>query len=180
VYRILANGIINKLIKLGTNNKLKGDNSSLNTRHAYYIVDSGKLGSNAFNLEHLPLLPNYTASEYNMWQKYYSSILLYTRISLLSQNKDRKRNRENIDYRDPNESGDGDSLLTRWKVSAPLGGKTALNSYKRSRYSPLLTLEEGAEVKNDDETNNISIDTNLASMARITPALKSVPLLESQ
>lgn len=143
-------------------------------------MDSGKPGSNAFNLEYLPMLPNYIASEHNIRQKYYSSILPYTRTSLLSQNKDKKHNRENINYSDPDESGDSDSLLTRWKVSAPLGGKTALNSrYKRSCRSPLLTLEEGAEVKNNDGTNNISIDTDLASMARTTPILESVPLLES-
>jgi hypothetical protein len=66
IYKILANGIIDKLIKLGTNNKLEGNNSSLNTRHACYIVDNRKLSSNAFNLKHLPMLSNYIASEYNI------------------------------------------------------------------------------------------------------------------
>jgi hypothetical protein len=181
VYGILANGITDKSIELGTDNKSEGDDSSLDTGHACRMVDSGKPGSDAFNLEHLPVLPNYTASKHDMRQKHCSSILPYTRTSLLSQNEDRKRNRENIDHSDPDESGDGDSLLTRWKVSAPLGGKTAPNSrYKRSRRSPLLTSEEGAEVKNDDGTDNISMDTDLASTARTTPALESVPLSESQ
>ena len=35
-------------------------------------------------------------------------------------------------------------------------------------------------MKNDDGTDNISIDTDLASTARTTPVLESVPLSESQ
>jgi len=66
VYGILANNIIDKSIELNTDNKLKGDDNSLDTEYACRIVDSGKPGSDAFNLEHLPVLPNYTASEYDM------------------------------------------------------------------------------------------------------------------
>ena len=51
---------------MSTNNKLEGDNNSLNIRHIYYIIDSRKPGSNAFNLEYLPILPNYITSEYNI------------------------------------------------------------------------------------------------------------------
>jgi hypothetical protein len=83
IYRILANNIIDKSIKLGINNKSEGDNSSLNTRHACRIVDSRKPGSDAFNLEYLPMLSNYIASEYNIRQKHYSSILPYTKTLLL-------------------------------------------------------------------------------------------------
>lgn len=66
MYKILANSIINKLIKLSINNKLKGNNNSLNTRHTYCIINSKKLSNNAFNIKHLPILFNYTASEYNI------------------------------------------------------------------------------------------------------------------
>ena len=103
MYGILINNIINKSIKLSTDNKLKGDNNSLDTGYACRIIDSRKPGSDVFNLKHLPVLLNYTASEYNIRQKYYSSILPYIKTSLLSQNKDRKRSRENIDYRDLDE-----------------------------------------------------------------------------
>jgi hypothetical protein len=65
VHRILTNSIIDKLIELSNNNKLKGDNSNLNIRHTYYIINSGKPGSNAFILEYSPMLSNYIASEYN-------------------------------------------------------------------------------------------------------------------
>jgi hypothetical protein len=66
IYRIFTNSIINKLIKLSINNKLKGDNSSFNTKYTYYIINNRKLSSNAFNLKHLLILLNYTASKHNI------------------------------------------------------------------------------------------------------------------
>jgi hypothetical protein len=51
VHGILINGIINKLIKLSSNNKLEGDNNSLNTRHVCRIINSRKPGNNAFILK---------------------------------------------------------------------------------------------------------------------------------
>jgi hypothetical protein len=65
VYRILINSIINKLIEFSNNNKLEGNNSSLNTKHACCIINSRKLGNNAFILKYLTMLSNYIISKYN-------------------------------------------------------------------------------------------------------------------
>lgn len=56
VHGILANGITDEPVELGSDNTSKGDGSNLDTGHARRIVDSGQLGSDASILEYPPML----------------------------------------------------------------------------------------------------------------------------
>jgi hypothetical protein len=198
VHGILANGITDEPIELGSDNKSKGDDSNLDTGHARRIVDSGQLGSDAFILEYPPVLSNRTANEHDNGangignksprtakrQRSASppcnSILRRASTPPLPHNEDGKGSRENIDHSDPGESGDDDVWSTRREVSAPPGGRIAPNSrYKRSRRSPSPTSEEDAE-EDDNGTLSSSTDGKLASTARTTPASESAPPTEPQ
>ena len=65
IYKILINSIINKLIEFSNNNKLKGDNNSLNIKYTRRIINNKKPGNNAFILKYLTVFFNYTANKYN-------------------------------------------------------------------------------------------------------------------
>jgi hypothetical protein len=65
VHGILANGITDKPIELGSDNKPEDDDSNLDTGHARRIADSGQPGSDAFILEYPPVLSNRTANEHD-------------------------------------------------------------------------------------------------------------------
>lgn len=189
MHGILSNRTADKPIQLGSDDKSKGDDSSLDAGHAHRMVGSGQPGSGAFIFEHPPVLPNRTASEHDSGdigidnaksprttkrQRPCSSILPHTRTPPLSHNEDGKGSREDIDHSDPNESGDGDSWSKRRKFSAPLSGGTALNSPLQRSPPP---ISEGDE---DDGTLSSSSNSSAASTARTNPASESAPPTKPQ
>ena len=192
---ILANGITDEPIELGSDNTSKGDDSNLDTGHARRIVDSGQLGSDAFILEFPPALSNRTANEHNdgyngidnksprivKRQRSASppgnSLLHRASTPPPPHNEDGKSSKGNIDHSDPNEIGYDDVWSKRRKVSASLGGSISLhNSNGPSRSIPAPIAEDDG----DDGTDSISTDSNLASTARTTPAFEDSPRAESQ
>ena len=179
-YRIPINGIANEPIILDGDNKSEDSNNDLDTEPAPRTLDSKQLSHDAFNLETPPIFSNRIVSERDnnyginsdettLTAKQQRSVsplftVYYTSTSPLLHSKDAKSSGGNINYRDPDESGDNDIRSKRQRLSAPLGSRTALNRYKiRSQHSFSLTLEE-------DRTLSASIDSEPASTAGTTPA----------
>jgi hypothetical protein len=103
-----------------------------------------------------------------------NSILRRASTPPLLHNDDGEGSKENIDHSNLNKTGDDDVRSKRRKVSAPLDGSIALhNSNGPSRCAP-------SSIAGDDGTNSISMDSNLASTAKTTPAFEYAPQTESK
>lgn len=94
----------------------------------------------------------------------------------LLHNNNGEGSKENIDYSNPNKIRDDDVRLKRRKVSALLGSNRALHNSNKLLRSALAPI---AEDDGDNGTNSISIDSSLASIAKITLKLEDSPRIES-
>jgi hypothetical protein len=63
-YKIFANGVVDKPIKLDSDDKQDDNDRNLPAEHTSRTLNSGQFGNDAFNLENLSTLPNCKANEH--------------------------------------------------------------------------------------------------------------------